>query len=106
LSSGRTVRAALTRKTFLFAGSDAGGERAAIAYTILGSCRLAGVDPREYLADVLPHLTGLIRLVDLPARMPSRWAAARAADTVKPRRLRLPTPATGGGCIQAQPPTS
>jgi hypothetical protein len=41
------VRTALTRKNFLLAGSDAGGERAAIAYTILGSCRLAGVDPRE-----------------------------------------------------------
>ena len=36
------VRAALTRKNFLFAGADSGGERAAIAYTILGSCRLAG----------------------------------------------------------------
>jgi len=54
----------LTRKSFLFAGSDAGGERAAIAYTILGSCRLACVDPREYLADVLLRLTGRIRLVD------------------------------------------
>jgi transposase len=73
------VRTALTRKNFLFAGSDAGGERAAIAYTILGSCRLAGVDPREYLADVLPRLTGRIRLVDLPALMPARWAAGRAA---------------------------
>ena len=29
-------KAALTRKNFLFAGSDAGGERAAIAYTVLG----------------------------------------------------------------------
>ena len=77
------VRTALTRKNFLFAGSDAGGERAAIAYTILGSCRLAGVDPREYLADVLPRLTGRIRLVDLPALMPARWAAARAAATVE-----------------------
>ena len=48
-------------------------------YTILGSCRLAGVDPREYLADVLPRLTGRIRLVDLPALMPARWAAERAA---------------------------
>jgi transposase len=73
------VRTALTRKNFLFAGSDAGGERAAIAYTILGSCRLAGVDPCEYLADVLPQLTGRIRLVDLPALLPSRWAARRAA---------------------------
>ncbi len=73
------VRTALTRKNFLFAGSDAGGERAAIAYSILGSCRLAGVDPREYLADVLPRLTGRVRLVDLPALLPARWAAQHAA---------------------------
>lgn len=73
------VRAALTRKNFLFAGSDAGGDRAAIAFTILGCCQLAGVDPIEYLADVLPRLTGRVRLLDLPALLPSRWAAARAA---------------------------
>ena len=75
------VRAALTRKNFLFAGADSGGERAAIAYTILGSCRLAGVDPLEYLADVLPKLTRRIRLLDLPSLLPSRWAAARAATS-------------------------
>ena len=74
------VRAALTRKNFLFAGADSGGDRAAIAYTIFGSCRLAGVDPLEYLADVLPRLTGRIRLVDLPSLLPSRWAADRAAS--------------------------
>jgi len=74
------VRAALTRKNFLFAGADSGGDRAAIAFTIFGSCRLAGVDPIEYLADVLPRLTHRIRLVDLPALLPSRWAAARAAS--------------------------
>ena len=73
------VRAALTRKNFLFAGADSGGDRAAIAYTIFGSCRLAGVDPIEYLADVLPRLTRRIRLIDLPALLPARWAAARAA---------------------------
>lgn len=75
------VRAALTRKNYLFVGADSGGERAAIAYTILGSCRLAGVDPIEYLRDVLPRLTGKIRILDLPALLPSRWAAARAAAT-------------------------
>jgi transposase len=74
------VRAALTRKNFLFVGADAGGERAAIAYSILGSCRLAGVDPIEYLRDVLPRLTGKIRILDLPALLPSRWAAARTAS--------------------------
>jgi len=73
------VRAALTRKNFLFAGSDAGGERAAIAYTILGCCRLLGINPVEYLSDVLPLLTRRIRLVDLPALLPARWKARRAA---------------------------
>jgi transposase len=73
------VRTALTRKNYLFAGSDAGAERAAIAYTILGSCRLAGVDPLEYLRDVLPRMTRKVRLLDLPSLLPSHWAAARAA---------------------------
>ena len=39
------------------AGPMGSVQRLPIAYTILGSCRLAGVDPREYLADVLPQLT-------------------------------------------------
>jgi transposase len=73
------VRAALTRKNFLFAGSDAGGERAAIAYTILGCCRIIGINPTEYLTDVLPRLTGRIRLVDLPNLLPAHWKARRAA---------------------------
>ena len=71
------VRAALTRKNYLFAGSDAGGERAAIAYTILGCCRLAGVNPVAYLSDVLPRLSRRIRIVDLPALLPAQWKAAR-----------------------------
>ena len=70
------VRAALTRKNFLFAGSDAGGERAAVAYTILGSCQLAGINPAEYLADVLPRLSRRVRLSELPALLPARWNAA------------------------------
>jgi hypothetical protein len=73
------VRAALTRKNFLFAGSDAGGERAAIAYTILACCRLADVNPVEYLRDVLPRLARRIRLSELPALLPGRWKVAREA---------------------------
>jgi transposase len=38
------VRTALTRKNYVFAGFDADGERAAIAYTILACCRLADVE--------------------------------------------------------------
>ena len=77
------VRAALTRKNYLFAGSDTGGERAAIAYTILGSCRLDGVNPLAYLTDVLPRLGRRVRLRDLPALMPARWQADRAAGAAE-----------------------
>jgi len=77
------VRAALTRKNYLFAGSDTGGERAAIAYTILACCRLVGVNPVEYLTDVLPRLARGVRLLDVPAMLPAAWRAARqAAATV------------------------
>lgn len=73
------VRTALTRKNFLFAGSDAGGHRAAIAYTVLGSCALADVDPVQYLADVLPKLSRRVRLADIPALMPAAWKRSRAS---------------------------
>lgn len=76
------VRAALTRKNYLFAGSDTGGERAAIAYTILGCCRLADVNPVEYLADILPRLSRGLRLRDVPAMLPAAWKAARQAAAV------------------------
>jgi transposase len=73
------VRTALTRKNYLFAGSDDGAERAAIAYTILGSCRLVGIDPLEYLRDVLPPMTRKVRLVDLSDLLPHRWKQRRDA---------------------------
>jgi hypothetical protein len=73
------VRAALTRKNFLFAGSDAGARRAAVAYTVLGSCRLAGVNPQEYLRDVLPRLAVKRKLSDAPQLLPSRWKLTREA---------------------------
>jgi transposase len=75
------VRAALTRKNFLFAGSDEGARRAAIAYTILGSCRLAGVNPVEYLADVLPKLAQGIRPNEATTLVPTAWRARRDAES-------------------------
>jgi hypothetical protein len=38
-----------------------------------------GIDPLEYLRDVLPRMTRKIRRLDLSQLLPSRWAAARAA---------------------------
>jgi hypothetical protein len=44
---------ALGRKNYLFAGSDAGGDRAAAIYTLLGTAKLNGLDPQAYLSYVL-----------------------------------------------------
>jgi transposase len=47
---------ALGRKNFLFAGSDAGGERAAAIYSLIQSAKLNGIDPEAYLRYVLDHI--------------------------------------------------
>jgi transposase len=53
----RALRAvALGRKNYLFAGSDAGGDRAAAIYSLLGSAKLNGIDPEVYLALVLRRI--------------------------------------------------
>ncbi len=53
----RALRAvALGRKNYLFAGSDAGGERAAAMYSLIGTAKLNGVDPEAYLRHVLDRI--------------------------------------------------
>ncbi len=72
-------RPAVGRRNFLFAGSHAGGDRAAIAYSILGSCSIADVDPVEYLADVLPRLAREgVRLDQAAMMLPAAWKRGRA----------------------------
>ena len=53
----RSLRAvALGRKNYLFAGSDKGGERAAMMYSLIGTCKLNAIDPEAYLRYVLTHI--------------------------------------------------
>lgn len=47
---------ALGRKNYLFAGSDAGGERAAAIYSLIGSAKLNDLDPEAYLRGVLERI--------------------------------------------------
>jgi hypothetical protein len=47
---------ALGRKNYLFAGSDAGGQRAAAIYTLIGTAKLNGLDPEAYLRTVLARI--------------------------------------------------
>lgn len=53
----RTLRTvALGRKNYLFAGSDAGGERAAAIYSLIGTAKLNSLDPEFYLCNVLSRI--------------------------------------------------
>jgi transposase len=47
---------ALGRKNYLFAGSNAGGERAAAMYSLIGTAKLNGVDPEAYMSNVLARI--------------------------------------------------
>jgi transposase len=65
---------ALGRKSWLFAGSDRGGERAAVMYTLIQTARLNDVDPQAWLGDVLARINDHI-ITDLAALLPWHWAA-------------------------------
>ena len=63
----------LGKKNWLFIGEANAGERSAIIYTVIESCRRRGIDPYAYLKDVLarlPHTTNH-RVVDLT---PAEWS--------------------------------
>ena len=47
---------ALGRKNYLFAGSDAGGDRAAMMYSLINTAKLNGIDPEAYLIRVLSQI--------------------------------------------------
>jgi transposase len=68
----------LGRKNYLFVGNDAGGKRAAILYSLIESCKRHGVNPVEYLADVLTRI--------------STHPAAQVAD-LAPANWKIATPA-------------
>ncbi|ESU75966.1 Transposase (plasmid) [Shigella dysenteriae WRSd3] len=50
----RTV--CLGKKNYMFFGSDHGGDRGALLYGLIGSCRLNGIDPEAYLRHILSVL--------------------------------------------------
>jgi transposase len=68
---------ALGRKSWLFAGSDRGGERAAVMYTLIQTARLNEVDPQAWLADVLARINDH-KIHNLDQLMPWNWKAPPA----------------------------
>lgn len=78
----RALRAvALGRKNYLFCGSDAGGERAAAVYSLVGTAKLNGLDPQAYLRYVIE------RIADQPSNRVHEllpWAVADAIAAFRP----------------------
>jgi transposase len=87
LDNGACERAfkpvALGRKNWLFAGSDKGGETAAILMSLCTTCKNLEIDPQAYLRDVLDRIsTHPARLIE--ELLPDRWQALRqAGDAAK-----------------------
>jgi transposase len=64
---------AITRKNFLFLGSEAGGERAAVLYTILESAKLNGLNSEAYLADIIDRIAKRHPINRLSELLPWNW---------------------------------
>ena len=78
-ASERALRvAAFGRKNFLFVGSEDAGENLAGLYSLIATCEANGVNPVDYLADVLLRLATHLN-ADLDALLPHRWTPLPAA---------------------------
>lgn len=64
---------ALGRKSWLFTGSERGGDRAAFMYSLIGSAKLNGIDPQAWLADVIARISDL-PVSRLPELLPWHWS--------------------------------
>jgi transposase len=81
----RTMRPiGLGRRNYLFAGSDEGGRTWAIIASFINSAKLIGIDPQEYLTDVLERIvSGRTKINQLEKLLPWCWKAARQVTIVK-----------------------
>src|SRR5437763_1036774 len=69
----------LGRKSWLFAGSDRGGERAAVMLTLIRTAKLNDIDPQIWLADVLARIADH-KITGLAALLPWNWCRAVRLD--------------------------
>lgn len=70
---------ALGRRNWLFAGSEGGGHRAALFYTLIETAKLNGVDPHAYLTHVFEQLPSATS-ADLDALLPWNFESAATTD--------------------------
>jgi transposase len=68
---------AIGKKNWLFIGHPKAGQRSAVIYTMVENCRLHGIDPLAYLAEVMPRLVDREEGADVSDLLPRQWKAAR-----------------------------
>ena len=83
-------QSAVGKKRWLFIGHPDAGWRSAVIYTIIQSCRRYGINPQEYLTDVLGRLPSMTAN-QVQELLPDRWRKARQA-----RSAQVQEPATSG----------
>ena len=66
---------AVGRKNYLFVGSQTGGRAAAIAYTLIETAKLNGIDPQGWLADMLACIPDY-KITQIDDLLPWRWRAS------------------------------
>ncbi|MEN9306075.1 MAG: hypothetical protein RL173_7 [Fibrobacterota bacterium] len=75
----RSIRPiAIGRKNWMVAGSEDGAERAALLMSLIGTCRMLGIDPTAYFCDVLLRVRMRPKNADCADLTPDKWMTARA----------------------------
>ena len=69
---------AIGKKNWLFFGSEEAGQRSAVMYTLIGNCRIHGVEPYTYLKDVLERLPSMTNQ-EVAQLTPLNWKRNRQA---------------------------
>jgi len=72
---------AIGKKNWLFVGHPEAGERSAVIYTLLGSCRRHGINPFDYLNDLFTRLPAA-KITQIKEFSPAVWAKAKAKAKV------------------------
>ena len=62
----------LGRKNYLFSGSHEAAQRSAMFYSFIGSCKMNGINPEEWLADVLDRIKET-KISQLHTLLPNNW---------------------------------
>jgi transposase len=66
---------AIGKRNWLFIGHPEAGERSAVIYTLLGSCRRHGINPFDYLKDSFTRLPSA-KIAEIKRFTPSQWTKA------------------------------